>query len=402
MSVSIWIIALAGMLLSGAVLLPLSAKVGLPRDGLLLILGFTSSELVTSLGYDTGLRWYQFKDIVFFGVLPLLVFNMALQIKPNALKSDLPAILLLSLPIRLFSALFIALVMYLSINHPAGFPLLVALLLGVILTAPDPSSLIEQLNLASRYPRVCLILCGESLLNDVLAIVLFSLLLSLILMVGKFPTLSGIALQLLWISVGGAILGFAFGRLSSLLLVAIKHDTSKTVYLIAVAYLSFIVAENFLGVSGVVTTSVFGLTLSRLCSERLEANIVNVFAEMLSICLFFLAGMTVTINLFADRWLAILLAIIAVVFARLIGAGALSMAMKSRSLSPQRLDSKEHFLMRVSGTPGAVALALALSLPLNVPGWYTVQAAVYGVVIVGIVIQTPLMAGILSRMEAST
>jgi NhaP-type Na+/H+ or K+/H+ antiporter len=38
-----------------------------------------------------------------------------------------------------------------------------------------------------------------------------------------------------------------------------------------------------------------------------------------------------------------------------------------------------------------VAIALALSLSIDIPHWYTIQSTVYGVALFSLVIQTPLL-----------
>ncbi len=42
------------------------------------------------------------------------------------------------------------------------------------------------------------------------------------------------------------------------------------------------------------------------------------------------------------------------------------------------------------GIRGAVAIALALSLSVDVPNWYTIQSIVYGVALFSLVFQAPL------------
>lgn len=397
MSVIAWIAVVTGVILCGVVLIPLSQKIRVPRDGLLLLLGFVASEIVTSQGYDTGLRWYYFKDIVFFGVLPLLVFNTALHIDSTVAKREISSMLVLALPIRLVTVSLIGLAMFYGIGHQTGFPLVAALLLAVILTAPDPDSMIEHANLSHAYPRVCLMLRGESLLDDVLAVVLFSLLLSMVAMSATPPSVTDLASRFVWVLVGGVMLGIAIGKISSWLLTKMPTDSTKVMFLISIVYLGFILAEKFFTISGVVMMLVFGLTVSRSCAQSMK-TMFGVFAEILSIGLFFVTGMTLTVSMFTDRWLAIVLAGTALIFARAIGIYFFALWRRFSS-ADRKLTREENCLMMVAGVPGAVALALALSLPLDVPGWYTIQAAVYGVVILGIISQTPLITAVFNRLK---
>lgn len=61
------------------------------------------------------------------------------------------------------------------------------------------------------------------------------------------------------------------------------------------------------------------------------------------------------------------------------------------------LTSKEHFVIYWGGLRGAVAVALVLSLPLELDAWYTIQPITYGVVVFSIFIQAPSLHPILKR-----
>ena len=101
------------------------------------------------------------------------MFNTAFQLALGVLRENLTAVLIFALPLRVFSALLIAVCVFYGINHSLGFPFLAALLLGGILTATDPDNLIKRLDLHKNNTRLCVMLRGESLLNDVVAIMFF-------------------------------------------------------------------------------------------------------------------------------------------------------------------------------------------------------------------------------------
>jgi len=56
-------------------------------------------------------------------------------------------------------------------------------------------------------------------------------------------------------------------------------------------------------------------------------------------------------------------------------------------------------LMSVGGLRGAVTLALALSLPLELEGWWTVQSIAYGVVLFSLFIQAPGIEPLFNRLQ---
>jgi CPA1 family monovalent cation:H+ antiporter len=49
------------------------------------------------------------------------------------------------------------------------------------------------------------------------------------------------------------------------------------------------------------------------------------------------------------------------------------------------------------GLRGAVSLALALSLPTTLTGWYSVQSIVHGLVLFTLFVQAPLMPRLLKK-----
>ena len=55
--------------------------------------------------------------------------------------------------------------------------------------------------------------------------------------------------------------------------------------------------------------------------------------------------------------------------------------------------------MSAGGLRGAVTLALALSLPVELEGWWTVQSIAYGVVLFSLFVQAPLIEPLLNRLQ---
>jgi CPA1 family monovalent cation:H+ antiporter len=112
--------------------------------------------------------------------------------------------------------------------------------------------------------------------------------------------------------------------------------------------------------------------------------------------LFFLVGMSITMDMFQVHWLAMLVGVLAGVVSRAViiylGAGLISRLPLQRPLK-----LAEQNLMLWGGIRGAVAIALALSLSVDVPYWYTVQSIVYGVALFSLVIQAPIFSFLSAR-----
>jgi len=54
-------------------------------------------------------------------------------------------------------------------------------------------------------------------------------------------------------------------------------------------------------------------------------------------------------------------------------------------------------VMTLEGIRGAVTLALALSLPVELDYWYSIQSIAYGVVLFTLFIQTPIMPAVIRK-----
>ena len=158
---------------------PLALRIRMPFGLVLVLLGFAGAELWVAAGGDTGIHWRWFDDLVFHVLLPILIFEAAYNLAPRHLLRNLTLILALALPVMLLSTAVIAALLYVGIDHPKGFPWLAALIAGALLSATDPTAVLELLKRTGAPPRLLLILDGEGLFNDANAIVLFTLLVAL-------------------------------------------------------------------------------------------------------------------------------------------------------------------------------------------------------------------------------
>ena len=376
----------------------LSDRTGFPFAGTLLIIGFLGSELATFAGADIGLRWYHFRDIVFYGIVPLLVLNTALQLDIQIFKSVMGSILLLTIPIGVLTGCVVAMFVYSGINHPVGFPILVALLLGGILTANEPEHLLERIPLSSVSDRFSTLLKGESMFNDIIAVMLFSLLIELILMHDSLPNVGLLVWQPIWLLGGGIGVGVLGANLIKRAFLVVKGGAIGALFIIIAAYGLYFLSDKYLAVSGVASLVAFGLTLKSLLD--IDGNkLISGLADFVHASLYLLVGVSFTLGQFTDRWIAILLGTVGLVFGRILGSYFFLVINKLCRPNSLQLTKYEKIGIALSGTPGAIALALALSLPLEVPAWYTVQSAVYGVVAIGIFIHAPLAALILSKVR---
>jgi CPA1 family monovalent cation:H+ antiporter len=361
----------------------------------LVLLGFVSSEIWVAFGMDTGLRWQILRDLVFYLLLPILIFEAAINVDTQKSRREAPLIGLLSIPLLLLAAGLAAAIVLLLMGPALGGSWALALLIGSMICATDPAMISGVLH--GRGKRVGLILEGESLINDATTITLFVMISSLLVMPGTEITWWMAVGRFTLVLLGGAAIGVTLGWLLDLVIAPADDKILSTSATLVLAFSSFWIGEHLLGFSGVVATLTAGLTVAwRQRRHRSEEDIAFALDswQILGFCansmLFFAVGMSFNVQMFQDHWLAMLVGIVAATASRAIiiflGVGPIS-----HIPGVGKLGFKEQNLLMWGGIRGAVAIALALSLSIEIPYWYTIQSTVYGVALFSLVVQTPLL-----------
>ena len=397
------------MLLVAILIEPLAQRIKLSFSAVLVLTGYFMSEAFVAAGIDTGIRWNNFQDIISYMLIPVLVFEAACQIRLQELIKDLLTILILAIPLMLISAGIIAIVLYYGVNHPTGFPWEAALITGALLSATDPASVSAILKQNQVTARLGLILEGESLFNDAAAIVLFSVVLSMALaMNSNSPIDHGdwgtAALRFIQLFAGGLLTGLVIGGITWSFAWLFGNPVSKAVITVISAFLAYIIAEDYLHFSGVMSVLACGLVIGE-CLRRTDqyGNLVLPLWDILGFIavstLFLLGGITITSAMFTSHWLAILYGVLAITLARMISIFGL-LPVTNWLPARSRWTWNDQVILTAGGTRGAVSLALALSLPIELEYWYSVQSITYGVVLFTLFIQSPL-TDVLIRKSAS-
>ena len=388
------LLAIFLILLAASVFIPpLADKIRLPAASLLVLAGFLLSELLVSQGVDTGIRANNFKDLIVFIFLPVLIFDSAYRFDIRSLTDNLSMILVLAIIAMALSALLAATGIYYGINHPTGFPWTTALVTGALLVATDPVAVVAQLRSLKAPHRLETLLEGESLFNDATAIVLFSLFLTLALMPGEELRFTTAAAEFSLLFFGGIAVGIACGSIAALLLINIRNTANVAMLSLLTAYGSFYLGEHILHVSGIMATLLAGLIMGHGLqqahpAEEGQNNIWELLSQLANNLVFLLMGITITVLMFQERWLAMLIAIAATLVARIIST-YISIWLAERIPRTGKVPGNYKPIMIWGGLRGVVTIALALSLPTELEGWWTVQAIAFGVVVFSLWVQAP-------------
>lgn len=377
---------------------PIAERLGIPFSAFLVVLGFAASEALVFFGGDTGVRWDAFRDLIFFVFLPVLIFEAAFNTEVRELFRNLPLILFLALPLMLLATGTTAVILYYGIGHPAGFPWLAALIAAALLSATDPVAVLALFKRFGAPERLRTIIDGESLFNDATAIVLFSVLLALA--TGERATsLSQGTLDFLKIFFGGALAGALVGGVAFLILRVMGGAVARGVISLIAAYGAFLLAESQ-HVSGVMAAMLAGLLLGHLQRKSDDIHSLRELWEykawLANALLFLIAGISFQLTMFTEQWLAMLIGICGVLVARLLNVYALiPLLERLPGITPMPVAWRP--VVWWGGVRGAVTLALALSLPLSLDYWWTIQSIAYGVVLWTLVVQASSMPWMMRR-----
>jgi len=305
------------------------------------------------------------KDLIFTALLPPLLFEAASYIHWNQLRRDFSVIVVLAT----FGVLLSAGVTATGMHYLAHWQWLSALVFGALIAATDPVSVIATFKEAKVQGRLLVLIEAESLFNDGTAAVAFGVVVALA--SGQRLTSLGIT-AMLFGTIGGGILCGGAVALGALLLVGRTDDhLVEITFTTTAAYGSFLLAEHF-HLSGVLATITAGLVISNFkslnaLSER-GKEAVQAFWEYAAFVanslVFLLIGMHEAHQDFMAIWLRAIVAIALVTLGRAVAIYPCCFVFSGSSL---RVTKKHQHVLFWGGLRGAVALALALGLPLGVP-----------------------------------
>jgi CPA1 family monovalent cation:H+ antiporter len=336
------------------------------------------------------------KDLIFTALLPPLLFEAAFYIQWNHLRRDFPVIVVLATLGVVLSACVTAL----GMHYLAHWQWLSALAFGALISATDPVSVIATFREAKAHGRLLLLIEAESLFNDGTAAVAFGI---VVVMASAHQLMSLQIMAMLVKTIAGGILSGAAVALGALLLTGRTEDhLVEITFTTVAAYGSFLLA-NYFGLSGVLATITAGLIMGNvksfgtISSRGKEA--VDAFWEYAAFVanslVFLLIGMHEARQDFVSIWLPAVIAIGLVTLGRAVAIYPCCFLFSRSSLA---VAMKHQHTLLWGGLRGAVALALALGLPPNVPQREKIVTISFAVVAFSVFAQGLTMASFLRRM----
>lgn len=371
----------------------LTQRLRVPYVTGLVLAGLAITELLPRrVGLDPGLILNLF--------LPILVFEAAINTDISRLRSTVKPIALLAGPGVVFASGVTAVLLKLGL----GLTWMPALLVGVILAITDTVSVIAVFKEVAVPSRLSTIVEGESLFNDGVALVLFNLIVS-VYSAGSLSFLDGLQ-QLFVVIVGGTLIGLGLGYLSVGLFRQSEDALSNILLTVAVALGAFQIGQ-FLAVSGAVAVVVAGLVvgtvgLSRNISASTQVTVYSFWEYAgfgVNTFIFLLIGLEVDLITLWQTLPAVLLAVFIYQVGRVLSVYPLLALIR---FFDRPIPFRWQHVLFLGNIKGSLSMALALSIPLTLPGREGLIALVFGSVLVSLVGQGLSLPWLVKQLKISS
>ncbi|HEY7168881.1 MAG TPA: cation:proton antiporter [Candidatus Binatia bacterium] len=299
------------------------------------------------------------RDLIFDAFLPPLVFEASLYINWRDLRRDLALILTLAT----LGVLLTAGVTTVGMHYFAHWSWEGALLFGILMSATDPVSVIATFKEAGMRGRLRLLLESESLLNDGIAAVAFSMM--MLFLTGAKATAGGIGLTLATTIAGGILCGAAITCGILLLAGQTKDHLTEITLTTVAAYGSFLLADR-LHLSGVFASLTAGLIVGNagfiwsISSREAVISFWEYAAFVANAFIFILIGIQTGKQHFTGFGTLVPIAVAVTLLGRAVAIyPCCALFVRSRL----RVEPRYQHILFWGGLRGALALALALGLP---------------------------------------
>ncbi|CAN5692222.1 cation:proton antiporter [soil metagenome] len=369
--------------------LHLPYTVGLTLAGMVVALAHISFEIELT------------KELIFSAFLPPLIFEAAFHMPWRPLRADAGVVLTLAT----LGVLLACGITTVGLHYLAAWPWAAAVLLGVLISATDPVSVIATFKEAGVSGRLRLLVESESLLNDGTVAVLYGVALAAT-TGGGGVSIGGVAGSFLITVVGGILCGALTGGAVLLLAGRTADHLIELTFSTIAAYGSFLLAEHW-HLSGVLATLTAGILIGNTGSlgafsdrgREAVASFWEYIGFIANSLIFLLIGIRLVAQDVVSELTVALLVIALVIIGRAVAVYGCC-ALFRRSM--HRIALNHQHVLFWGGLRGALALALALGLPVDVPMRAAIISVTFAVVTFSVIVQGLTMTPFLRRLGEIT
>lgn len=354
-------------------------KISLPFTVALMLIGFILGllgrvdffmDIFDLPQADQSIKWASHIDphLMLYIFLPILIFEAAFAMDVHIFKKTLVNSIILAVPgiilAMILTAVFIAGV-YLTGFGLTKWTWSMAMLFGAVISATDPVAVVAILKELGASKKLGTLIEGESMLNDGTAIVLF-----LVVFAGiSGEGVSDLPAVLIFLKV--ALGGIAVGAFVSWLLINwIKRVFNEPLVeisaIVGASYVTFFVAENFFGVSGVIALVTLGVIMASSGRTKISPEVQHFLHEfwelaafLANVMIFIIVGVVIAERIvftLHDLW--VLLAVFVGVF--IVRAIVLAVFYPFMKRSGYGMNMPNAIVLWWGALRGAIGLALAL------------------------------------------
>jgi CPA1 family monovalent cation:H+ antiporter len=344
-----------------------------------------------------------FHETLMSGMLSFLLFAGALHVDWSHMKKGRWPITVLSIVGVLLSTALIGGGFFLPAKMIGlNVPIVWCLVFGALISPTDPVAVMGVLQRASVSPTLEATVAGESLFNDGVGVVVFSIILATALGTETFSIASAAKLFIVEAG-GGVLLGLILGWIGYRAMRSVDDYTLEVLISLAMVMGGYTLASR-IHLSGPVAMAVAGLLIGNegVCTAMSEMTrryllgFWSLIDGILNAVLFVLIGLEVVAVPWDFRLVLLgIMAIPLVLAARYIsGSAPLAVMRPFLSLGPLALPT-----LIWGGLRGGISVALALGLP-DGPARSIALAATYVVVLFSVIIQGGTIARVLEWLAS--
>jgi CPA1 family monovalent cation:H+ antiporter len=334
-------------------------------------------------------------------MLSFLLFAGALHVDLSCLRRGKWPIAVLSTVGVLLSTAIVGVGFWLAARaFGLDAPLAWCLVFGALISPTDPVAVIAILHHSAAPPLLRTTVAAESLFNDGVGIVVFTVLVAMAAgggAIGPLKAAEMFAIEAL----GGVALGAALGFVAFLAIRTVDEYATEALITAALVMGGYALAAR-IGVSGPVAMAVAGLIIGNVAAPRAMSDATrdhllkfwDLIDQLLNAGLFLLIGLQ-GIGLLGSAGLFVV---------GLIGV-PLTLAARAVSIAPalmiwrRLLPFRQTFpLLTWGGLRGGIAVAMALSLP-HIPARDVILVATYAVVLFSVLVQGVTVRRLVGRVS---